>query len=403
MVHFSSSEICDPSHNPRPSQEMPTPILSILILLVLAGTATYVLFLASLCVGLLRLGKPSGGARPAVTVVVPMHDEAAVIARTLEALSLQRYEGRWEVVCVDDRSTDSTSSIVAGKIAVDPRFRMVRVDPSEPVVASPKKRALARGFAAAQGEILMTTDADCQPPPHWIETLAGCFRDGVDIVQGPKHCLGDGRACHRYQRLEMLALVGAEAAGFGLGRPFLASAPSLAYRSELYRRSGGFDGLEDLVSGDDDMLVQRMVRSGGKAVYALDPSASVGTFPADTWLQAINQRARWASNGVRYESKAYVALLIALFSWWCWILVGWIPWSAGIVPGWTWWGIWTAKIPADLLFLALSAWKLDRRKPLLDYPWCLPVQVAISAVCAVLGQLGWFRWTRGPSANPSAG
>jgi cellulose synthase/poly-beta-1,6-N-acetylglucosamine synthase-like glycosyltransferase len=316
------------------------------------------------------------------------------VTPTLQALSAQDHAGEWEVVCVDDRSTDATADLVRAFAERDPRFRLVRIEAREPAVPSPKKRALARGMDAARFEVLATTDADCLPPPHWISTLAGCFVDGVDLVQGPKHITGVRTAAHRYQRLEMLAFVAAEAAGFAIGKPFLASAPSLAYRAGLYRQVDGFHGLEGLVSGDDDMLVHRMIGVGARPLYAMDPTASVGTHPANSWREVLNQRARWASNGSRYENPLYVGLLLAMFLWWCWLLVGWIPWAAGIVPGWIWWGVWAVKVPFDLLFMGLAAWRFRRWNALTDYVWCLPLQVAIFVRSAVAGHLGWFRWTR---------
>lgn len=373
----------------------PDIVTIVLSILVLGTTVVYLAFLLSLTWGLVRLARPRQSTdRPTVSVVIPMHNEASCAGETLRAIHLQDYQGSWELICVDDRSDDSTSEIVQDWARRDPRIRLIRVDRAEPAVPSPKKRALARGLDAATGEILITTDADCQPPPHWVASLASCFTDKVDVVQGPKHCLGDGRLVHRYQRIEMLAFVAAEAAGFALGHPFLASAPSLAYRSSIYRKSGGFHGMEGLVSGDDDMLVHRMVASGGKAVYAMDPSISVPTHPANSWRQALNQRARWASNGSRYDNPCYVALLAGVFLWWCWLLLGWIPWALGLIPGSLWWGVWLAKLPFDLLFLAIGAIRFRRLGTLLDYPWCLPLQVGIFVYSAVAGHLGWFRWTR---------
>ncbi|MEN9306213.1 MAG: hypothetical protein RL173_145 [Fibrobacterota bacterium] len=365
-----------------------------IVLLILAGTAVYLAFLVVLSLGLIRLKRPPHAGKPSISVVVPMHNEEEGVQGTLDALSRQDYDGTWEVVCVDDRSSDRTAEIVRAHGQRDARFRLVQVDVSEPDIPSPKKRALARGMDSARGEILATTDADCLPPPHWISTLAGCFVEGVDLVQGPKHIVGTCTAPHRYQRLEMLAFVAAEAAGFALKRPFLASAPSLAYRAEIYRKAGGFHGLEGLVSGDDDMLVHRMIRVGAKPMYAMDATASVGTHPANSWQEVLNQRARWASNGSRYESVPYVALLLCVFLWWCWLLVGWVPWAASIVPGWSWWGVWAVKIPFDLVFLTLAAWRFKRWTALLDYSWAFPLQVAIFVRSAVAGHLGWFRWTR---------
>lgn len=360
---------------------------------ILAGTLLYVGFLAVLTWGLLRLRHPEGIWKPSITVVVPMHNEEAGVTATLEAIRNQDYQAPWEVVCVDDRSSDRTAEIVQSFVDKDPRFRMIQISSSEEDVPSPKKRALARGMAAARHEVLATTDADCIPPSHWLTTLGGCFGPDVDIVQGPKHILGDNRACHRYQRLEVLAFVAAEAAGFSLGRPFLASAPSLAYRRTIYDAAGGFRGLEGLISGDDDMLVHRMAKAGGRPAYAFDPSASVGTHPADTWQQVLNQRARWASNGSRYENLGYVAFLIGIFLWWLWLLLGWIPVLMG-VPAWLWWAPWLLKMPIDLLFMGVAAWRFERMRSMIDYAWALPLQVVIAVRSAVAGHLGWFRWTR---------
>lgn len=362
---------------------------------VLGTTAVYICFLLVLTWGLVRLRRPvQSGGLPTVTVVIPMHNEESCAGETLRAIHLQDYKGPWELVCVDDRSDDATAEIVEDWARKDSRIRLVQVPPQEPAVPSPKKRALARGLDTATGEILITTDADCQPPPHWVSSLVSCFTEDVDVVQGPKHCLGDGRAVHRYQRLEMLAFVAAEAAGFSLGKPFLASAPSLAYRANIYRKSGGFHGMEGLVSGDDDMLVHRMMASGGRAAYAMFPSISVPTHPANSWRQALNQRARWASNGSRYDNPLYVALLAGVFAWWCWLLLGWIPWTLDLIPGTLWWGVWLAKTPFDLLFLVIAAIRFRRLGTLVDYLWCLPLQVGIFVYSAIAGHLGWFQWTR---------
>lgn len=363
--------------------------------LALGGTLLYVGFLVFLMVGLLRLRRPTGTSTPSISVVVPMHNEEIGVRATLEALLAQAYPGCWEIVCVDDRSSDGTAAILQEFALRDARIRIVSISPEEEDVPSPKKRALARGMAATQYEILATTDADCLPPSNWLATLASSFSDDVDIVQGPKHLMGDGRACHRYQRLEVLAFVAAEAAGFALGRPFLASAPSLAYRRTIYENSGGFRGLEGLVSGDDDMLVHRMVHAGGRPAYAYSPSASVGTHPADTWTQVLNQRARWASNGSRYESVSYVAFLLCIFLYWLWLLVGFLPVLALSLPAWLWWAPWALKFPFDLAFMFLAALRFQKLSLLLpDTLWALPLQVAIAVRSAIAGHLGWFRWTR---------
>jgi cellulose synthase/poly-beta-1,6-N-acetylglucosamine synthase-like glycosyltransferase len=371
-----------------------TVLTLILGLFIAFGTLVYLGFLVFLSFGLFRLRRGQALVTPSISVVIPMHDEEVGVGPTLQALAAQDYPGEWELICVDDRSRDRTAEIVRAFQETHPRVRLVQVGLDEPDIPSPKKRALARGMDAAQYEILATTDADCLPPAHWLSTLASHFQPGVDVVQGPKHILGDGRLSHRYQRLEVLSFVAAEAAGFALNRPFLASAPSLAYRREIYKKCGGFHGLEGLISGDDDMLVHRMVHAGAQCTYAFDPSASVATHPADTWREVLNQRARWASNGSRYENPVYVGFLATIFFWWCWLLVGWAPSLSAAIPSYFWTLPWAVKFPADLLFLGLAAYRFRRMACLLDYLWAFPLQVAIAVRSAIAGHLGWFRWTR---------
>ena len=369
--------------------------LPIFLLTGLHGASCIVhsLFFLVLAAGLFLLRQRTTTRTPSFSIVVPAHNEEPVLRETLEALARQDYRGTFEVIVVDDRSDDATAQIVRDVSSMDARFHLVQVESSEPDIAAPKKRALARGFDMAKHEILASTDADCRPPVGWISALASRFAPGVGIVQGPKDLSDIHSLCHHYQRCETLALVGAEAAGFGLGQPFLASAPSLAYRRELYEKAGGFTGMEHLASGDDDMLVHRMRKLPGVEVaYCLDNAASVSTPAADTWAEVLNQRARWASNGTEYENKAYVAVLALIFANWVFLLTGWIPASFGWLPWSAWLGIWIAKIVIDLIYYSLAAWRLGRMECLPWYPLLVVPQLFIGIYAALAGHFGWYRW-----------
>jgi cellulose synthase/poly-beta-1,6-N-acetylglucosamine synthase-like glycosyltransferase len=367
--------------------------ITFLTILVGIATATYSLFFFGLSVGLVRLRSPRASQRPSFSVVVPAHNEAPVLRETLNALAQQDYAGIFEVIVVDDRSHDATASIVNRFVEKDSRFRLLQIPHDAPEIAAPKKRALQRGFDHARHEILASTDADCRPPKGWISALASRFVPGVGIVQGPKGLSGISTLCHRYQECETLALVGAEAAGFGLGVPFLASAPSLAYRRELFVQAGGFKGMEHLSSGDDDMLVHRMSHQPGvRVAYCLDPQASVTTPAADTWREVLNQRARWASNGTQYENKAYVAALSLIFGYWVFLLLGWTFCLSGILNWQVWGAAWMAKILTDSIYFTLAAWRLGRLRSLAWYPLLAVPQLAIGIYAALAGHFGWYRW-----------
>lgn len=94
-------------------------------------TALYVLLFLFFVIGLLKTHRYKGvKATPTVSVVVPMRNEEEFALRTLEALAVQDYVGEWEVICVDDRSTDSTREILEKFAADHPRFRVLSLDPN---------------------------------------------------------------------------------------------------------------------------------------------------------------------------------------------------------------------------------------------------------------------------------
>ncbi|MBW8889021.1 MAG: glycosyltransferase [Fibrobacteres bacterium] len=330
---------------------------------------------------------------PSVSVVVPMRNEEANAEATLRALAAQDYAGEWEVICVDDRSGDATGTILREFCALDPRFTAAEIPVGSPSVPSPKKRALAAGFAAAKGEILMTTDADCLARPGWLSSMAARFSPGIGIVQGPKRIRGDGSLLSRYQEHEVFGLVSIEAATFALGRPMIASAPSLAYRRALYEGVGGFQGLEDTVSGDDDLLVRKMQKVPGcKVAYNSDPEACVSTSPAPTWKAMLIQRARWASNGAHYDEKGFVALLCCIYAFYWWLALGPVLVLAGLVPAWLFLVPAAVKIAFNAVFLSVTSRRLGHAGILRNLLWCEILHVPIILVAVILGHLGLYRW-----------
>jgi cellulose synthase/poly-beta-1,6-N-acetylglucosamine synthase-like glycosyltransferase len=328
-----------------------------------------------------------------VSVIVPLRNEAEHAPATLLALLKQDYTGEWEIICVDDRSEDRTAEIIREFCARDPRFSLVQIPLNSDKVPSPKKRALAAGFAVAKGDILLTTDADCMAPLGWIRSMANRFTPEIGIVQGPKRIRGNGTVISRYQEHEVFGLVSIEAATFAIGQPMIASAPSLAYRKELYLSVGGFQGLEDSVSGDDDLLVRKMQKDPKwKVAYNPSPDACVTTSPVTDWLNLLTQRARWASNGAHYEEKGFVALLVCVYGFYWWLalspvlaLLGWVPWAVFWIPA-------VIKIFLSAVFLSITSNRLGHRGLLRDLIWCEILHVPIVILAVILGHLGLYRW-----------
>jgi dolichol-phosphate mannosyltransferase len=118
-----------------------------------------------------------------ISVVVPMRDEeesvAQLYAELCEALDA-RAEG-WELVAVDDGSTDGTFAALATLHGAHPNVRVVRLRRNQG-----KAAALDAGFAEAGGDVVVTIDGDLQDDPAEIPALLAALDDGYDLVCGWK-------------------------------------------------------------------------------------------------------------------------------------------------------------------------------------------------------------------------
>ena len=112
-----------------------------------------------------RLG-PSPGVSPAVSIVIPMHDEAPNVAPLIGGILSACGDTRIEVIAVDDGSRDGTSDAVAAVAAEDGRVRLIRH-----AKAAGQSAAVHSGVLAARGRIVCTLDGDGQNPPEELPKL----------------------------------------------------------------------------------------------------------------------------------------------------------------------------------------------------------------------------------------
>jgi cellulose synthase/poly-beta-1,6-N-acetylglucosamine synthase-like glycosyltransferase len=370
-----------------------------LFILIAFLTFAYLGLMLYLWTGLLKKGQLRGTASvaefPFVSVIIPMRNEEAFIKNTLNAINAQKYAGRWEAIIVNDRSTDKSPKIVRSFCETCSNFSIIDIPQDLPQIASPKKRALNTGFLAAKGEFLLIADADCVPPPNWLNSMALYFANGASVVQGSKANNGSKRFLHAYQRLETLGFTLIEAAGFNRNKPLVASAASLGYSKGLFFKCGGFEGLYDYASGDDDMLIHRMAKiEGTKFAYNWDTSAIMPTAPVDSWKALLQQRARWGSNGAKYESKAYSVFLFCIYAFFAWLFISPCFVFASLLPPNYFLFPFAIKFAADFLLLFTGAIRLKSLK----FLWCLPlveiIQIPLFTAAVPLGMLGLYRWKK---------
>jgi polyisoprenyl-phosphate glycosyltransferase len=119
--------------------------------------------------------------RPTFSMVVPVLNEEDVIRDTYAKLTgiLETLDLNFEVIVVDNGSTDQTPAIVAELCAGDPRWKYIRLSRNFGY-----QNSITAGMLAASGEAIMVIDADLQDPPELIPQFVAKWREGYDVVYG---------------------------------------------------------------------------------------------------------------------------------------------------------------------------------------------------------------------------
>jgi dolichol-phosphate mannosyltransferase len=123
------------------------------------------------------------GSRAVISVVVPVHDEERTVALLYDELesALQPLDQPWEVVFVDDGSADGSFAALTRLHNAQDNVRVVRLRKN-----FGKATALTAGFAHAEGDVVVTIDADLQDDPAEIPRLLAKLDEGFDLVSGWK-------------------------------------------------------------------------------------------------------------------------------------------------------------------------------------------------------------------------
>ncbi|HEY6812211.1 MAG TPA: glycosyltransferase family 2 protein [Propionibacteriaceae bacterium] len=180
------------------------------------------------------------------SVIVPAYNEGAYLGRALHSLQHQDYDGKFEIIVVDNNSTDDTAAVAA-------RYGVhVVSEPRQGVCA-----ARQRGVDCAQGEIIVSTDADTTQPPDWLRTIDAGFvaSDRVVAVAGPCCYQDPSWWAKAYPTL----LFGLVAVIYALtGFVFYVSATNIAIRRSAFP---GYD--PKLTQGGDELDLLRRLRRRG--------------------------------------------------------------------------------------------------------------------------------------------
>jgi len=331
-----------------------------------------------------------------VSVVVSSRNEEHNLPGLIDCLSIQETSNLdfLEFILINDRSEDSTGKLITEQSEKDSRFKQIHIKERVPGFA-PKKYAIDQAIKAAQGEIIILTDADGRPGKGWLQSLFSYFQNGADMLIGyaPYNVNLNASLFKKILALEYFSHASIAAATTGLGYPLTCVGTNMAYRKSVYNEIGGFGEFKSFISGDDDLFLTRVRENGNyKISYAIDAKSHVNNAPPKSFKQFVNQRLRYASKGFVYPNKVTIGLtLYVLFN---------LFLFAGLIYGMINFGVvlWTAifafviKMFSEYKFTRKAAMKLNDRRFTNYYFITSFLHVPYILFFGILGQLKIFRW-----------
>lgn len=228
---------------------------------------------------------------PACTILVPAHNEAVVIGRTVEAMLALRYPAdRLTVLVINDASTDATREIVLEHAARDARVRLFDVPPGEG--GKGKSRALNIGLGQVTTPLVAIYDADNTPDPDALRYLA------VDLLRRPElgAAIGKFRTVNkdvnlltRFINIETLSFQSILQAGRRrLHRIATLPGTNFVMWTSLIRQLGGWD--EEALTEDSELSI-RIYQAGREISFV--PYAVTYEQEPQSWRVFFRQRTRW--------------------------------------------------------------------------------------------------------------
>lgn len=327
-----------------------------------------------------------------VSIIVAARDEEANIAKTIDDLIAQTYpKVLTEIIIIDDHSTDRTAEIVFSY--ADKNVRLIKLN-EDRALNSYKKKAIQTAIGTCSGDLIVTTDADCRMGETWLATIVQLFEQKkYKMISSPVAYFQEKSFFERLQSLEFLYLIGLGASTIGNKQPSTCNGANLAYEKTTFYEVGGFQGIDDLASGDDELLLHKIAAKYPDQIgFLKNREAIVYTHAKENLSAFIQQRRRWASKSTRYKNKGIIVLGVLIWIFNLSILSNFI--TGLFIPGFltvTFYQL-LVKMVLETLFLWDVTGFAKRRSLLILIPVLNVLHILYMVYIGIAGNSGKYNW-----------
>lgn len=262
---------------------------------------------------------PSLHPQTKISVIIAARNEEQHLQPLLNSLVAQNYPSHlWELIIIDDHSTDATATIIAEYAQAHPHIRLISLSDYThlyPPTQAFKKLAITVGVKQSVNELIVCTDADCILPPNWLSIYDQAYQQNHwHWIAAPVRLKTGGSLVDIFQSLDFITLQGITGAAVHQKMFSMCNGANLAFTKEAFETVNGYEGISHIPSGDDLLLMHKIVSAYPNAYgYIKSEAVVVDTNAPKTWSELLNQRIRWASKTGHYKDKKITNTLVLVF------------------------------------------------------------------------------------------
>jgi cellulose synthase/poly-beta-1,6-N-acetylglucosamine synthase-like glycosyltransferase len=331
------------------------------------------------------------------SIIIPARDEQENIQHCLSSVLQQQYPSAlFEVIVINDHSTDQTESIIRSMQQQHSNLQLINLkDHLEGnQLNAYKKKAIELAISQSRGSWIVTTDADCQVTPQWLRTIDAFIEEKQPVfVAAPVMFTHDASFLSVFQLLDFMSLQGITAASVSAGHHSMCNGANIAYLKDAFYEVGQFKGIDHVASGDDMLLMYKIKQAyPGKLGYLYSREAIVTTAPMQDWKSFFNQRIRWASKAGQYQDKTIFWTLSLVYAVNAALLVLLLlsPFVENGARNYL--GLLIFKTLIELSFMIPVARFYNRLGTLIWFPLMQPFHIFYTVIAGWLGRFGTYQW-----------
>ena len=274
------------------------------------SSVIYLLLHLFLYYGLLRsmkLKKNENAELPSLSVIVAGRNEEKNIVSCIRSLSNLNYpENLLEVILVNDNSTDNTFELMKNASKDYPFIKVINSQKSNSGNLKGKANAIDNAISVCKGEIIVSTDADCEVNPDWAQNTVKYFNENTGMVCGFTKIKSDNSLFAKLQCIDWIYLLSLASSSAGLKMILNCIGNNLSFSKKAYDSVGGYASINFSVT--EDLALMRKINSDKKSevLFPVDKKNLVSTLPCENLNELFSQKRRWFRGGTGINFLGYI-------------------------------------------------------------------------------------------------